>query len=173
MPMGVVLADNAGNAVLPAAAALADNLANPTTPLVGAASLLWDGGQWVRRRVPNTFKFIDNNGSNSTLWTPGAGKKFCLKRLTFSYSMNAAQSVAGVVSVVLKDGGSGGTTIFNSVDTYVPGAALTTTPGMTSPFILDFGEKGFLSAAANNTLWIQAAALTAGFWSVSAFGTEE
>ncbi len=33
---------------LPAAAALSDTAANPTTPMIGAAVLYWDGTQWVR-----------------------------------------------------------------------------------------------------------------------------
>lgn len=33
---------------LPAAAALSDTTANPTAPMVGAAVMYWDGGQWLR-----------------------------------------------------------------------------------------------------------------------------
>ena len=33
---------------LPAAAALADNMANPTTPLIGACQMVWDGSNWDR-----------------------------------------------------------------------------------------------------------------------------
>ena len=33
---------------LPAAGALADNMANPTTPLIGACNMVWDGGFWDR-----------------------------------------------------------------------------------------------------------------------------
>lgn len=35
---------------LPTAAALSDTTANPTTVMVGAAKMLWDGTQWVRER---------------------------------------------------------------------------------------------------------------------------
>jgi hypothetical protein len=48
----LVTADATGvqvNTELPTAAALADNLGNPTTPLIGACLLEWDGTQWVRK----------------------------------------------------------------------------------------------------------------------------
>jgi len=33
---------------LPVAGVLADNMANPTTPLIGACNMVWDGGTWDR-----------------------------------------------------------------------------------------------------------------------------
>lgn len=41
---------------LPTAAALADNMANPTTPLVGAVQMAYDGTQMGRRRSLEAFK---------------------------------------------------------------------------------------------------------------------
>jgi hypothetical protein len=50
-PMNVtVVSGGAGSpdTELPTAAALADNVANPTTPMVGAAAMGWDGAVWQR-----------------------------------------------------------------------------------------------------------------------------
>jgi len=47
---------------LPAAAALSDTTANPTAPMVGGATMLWDGTQWVRG--------LSAAGGNNT---PGGG----------------------------------------------------------------------------------------------------
>ncbi len=47
---------------LPAAATLSDTTANPTAPMVGGATMLWDGTQWVRG--------LSAAGGNNT---PGGG----------------------------------------------------------------------------------------------------
>ena len=62
------LASGSGGAVvdteLPAASALADNMANPTTPLIGACSLGWDGSNWDRT---NTFPGSTDTRSPTTI----------------------------------------------------------------------------------------------------------
>jgi hypothetical protein len=46
----------------PAAAVLSDALANPTTALLGASNLLWDGTQWVRQRQAVTGSITSLTG---------------------------------------------------------------------------------------------------------------
>lgn len=118
---------------LPAAAALADATANPTTPLVGAAQLNYNGATFDRVRVANIFKAQSAVSINAeaTIWTPVAGKKFRV----MGYHLSA--SVAG--NITIKDNTAGTTIII------IPSGA------GGSGAVVDFGN-GILSAAANNVL---------------------
>jgi hypothetical protein len=118
---------------LPAAAALADAASNPTTPLVGAALLGFNGTTWDRLRTPTTYKALAAVaiGSIATVWTPASGKKFRL--------MGGSISVSAAVSILFEDNAAGATII------QLPKLAVDT------PYNFDLGN-GILSAAANNVL---------------------
>src|SRR5271166_7180262 len=99
------------------------------------AHLVFNGTTWDRLRTPVIFKAL--NGvvitSETTIWTPAAGKKFRLMGGVLSVGVAAG-------NVVLKDN-TGGTTIL-----IIPAGALNT------PFPLLGMGNGILSAAANNVL---------------------
>ncbi len=138
---------------LPVAAALADGASNPTTPMVGAALLVWNGASWDRQRTPNVFKPVAavavTAGTPVNLWTPASGKKFRL--MGFALSL----SVAG--AVILKDAA----------------AELARTPSMAAGIGLVSPPmgNGYLSAAADNILKIDVTAT--GSVNGYVFGTEE
>lgn len=123
---------------------------------------------WQAVRIPNIFKTATATASgNTALWTPTTGKKFRLMRLVFQLTGNAAQSVAGVLTIDLQDN----TTSTNiSFSAFVPGVAGTT---FADYQYIDLGN-GILSAAANNVLNINlSSALTSGNVRIIAMGTEE
>lgn len=121
---------------LPAAAALSDALANPTTSIIGAANLVWDAGAaaWKRAHAPTIFKDMATVTITTitTIWTPTSGKKFRLLGGTFS--------VSAACSVLFEDN-AGGTTIYR-------------TPKLLAdtPYNMDLGPLGKLSASVNNIL---------------------
>lgn len=118
---------------LPAATALADAASNPTSPIVGAALLVWNGASWDRLRAANIHKDLNAAaiGTIATVWTPAGGKKVRL--------MGGMISVSAAVSVLFEDNGAG-TTVCR-------------TPKLLAdtPYNFDLGQ-GVLLAAANNVL---------------------
>lgn len=113
--------------------------------------LVYNGLTFDRQRTPAIFKSQNAVAvaTETTVWTPAAGKKFRLMRLV------VASSVAG--NLVFRDGTAG--TIIAVVPT-LAGA----------PIYLDFGN-GILSAAANNLLTCTGPA--ASTLSGMIYGTEE
>jgi hypothetical protein len=103
--------------------------------VVAAAGFLWSGTGFTRAREINTVKAAQANalanGADLTLWTPGAGKKFRLRRV------RGRVSAAGRYE--LRDGT--GTVL---VYLYLQANEWVT--------ILDMEANGYLSAAANNAL---------------------
>lgn len=139
--------DGASGLLLPSPAALADALANPTTTLIGALGLVYapSGGtaQWERLRTPNVFKTVSlsSGTAETTIWTPGSGRKFRLMGFWFKVGSTAAV-------LTFKDG-SGGATIF-------VGAAT----GNDNTGAVNLGN-GILSGAANNVLTVTRSGSTA------------
>lgn len=68
---------------LPAAVALSDALSNPTTPLIGGATLYWDGSQWLRwqRNVKTltvsaaTLANVSASASSTTVFASNANAR--------------------------------------------------------------------------------------------------
>lgn len=122
------------------------------------------------QRTPNIFKTVAATAAgNTAVWTPAAGKKFRLMRVSIQITSNAAQSVAGVFTVDLQDSAST-TNITSSF--FVPSTAGTAFQ-MDDQVWMDLGN-GVLSAAANNVLNVNlSAALSSGVVRVVAMGTEE
>ena len=157
---------------LPAAAALADNLANPTTPQIGADSLLWNptNAQWERARTPVIWKVVNATAAgNTALWTPTAGKKFRLMGCIVNVSGGVGLAAAGEEVIELRDSA----TVVLRVAVRLPAAAGVVV-GTDLIEQLDFPGNGYLSAAANNVLNVNlGTAVTAGNVVVNAWGTEE
>jgi hypothetical protein len=121
------------------AALLADadamaNLAAGVLP-VQARNVLFNGATWERWRNPNVFKSPSAVviTSETTIWTPGAGKKFRLMGGVITQGV-----VTGAIT--FKDNTAGATIIIIPPNTI----------GVAIAFAL--GGNGFLSAAANNVL---------------------
>ena len=96
---------------LPAAAALSDALANPTTPLIGSASLAWDGTQWLRSKGDAT----------SGLYVQAHSPRVKTYRATF----NVAAGAAGTAVEVL--GPTSGSSEILEIYLTKPSAAVTLT----------------------------------------------
>ena len=116
--------------------------ANPTTPLVGAPLLVYNGATWDRVRTANKFGDMSavSITSIATVYTPTSGKKFRL--------MGGCISVSAACSVLFEDN-TAGNTVFR-------------TPKLLAdtPYNFDLAN-GFLSAAANNVLKATASAAAA------------
>lgn len=106
---------------LPAAVALADNLANPTTALVGACVLAWDGatwdrwtgavtqsGTWTVTGAGGTFPVTDSGGSltvdNAVLSVVGGGTEATAQRVTIATDSTGVLSVDDNGSSLTVDG---------------------------------------------------------------------
>lgn len=103
--------DGGAGAQFPAPGALGDADGNPTTVLLGAALMGWDGAAWVRaRQIATVFKTFDFTAATTeqTLWTPASGKKIRVlglfaqvgssaSKLTFK---SGASNPAGTVQVI-------------------------------------------------------------------------
>lgn len=134
--------------------ALADGSLNPNVFTIGADQLVFNGQFWDRLRTPKVFTPLSAVviTSETTIWTPAAGKKFRLMGFCL------AQGVA-TGAVTLKDN-TAGTTILvipqNTIGVF-----------MLSPPM----GNGILSAVANNVLTATGASTETltGF----VFGTEE
>jgi hypothetical protein len=113
-----------------------------------------DGTAQEQRRIMKVFKVM--NGQSLTLntdagiWTPAAGKRFRLMRITAWASVAAA--------LLLKDGAAG--TVIAATGVAAGGA----------PMVVDFGQ-GILSGLADRVLNINPSASTV-LWGV-VMGTEE
>ncbi len=118
---------------------------------------LIDGVNWYGERAINVYKPIAaaSDTVEKTIWTPAAGKKFRVRRMVFT--VNAA----GACTITIRDN-TAGTTIM-SLD-FATGVSVVVT--------IDFGELGYLSAAANNVLTVQASTSAAAVKGV-AMGNEE
>lgn len=68
-----VVVPGAVDTELPAAAALGDNVANPTTPMIGAANMLWVSGatQWIRQGVASQVGDSATGGSSPSVMLYG------------------------------------------------------------------------------------------------------
>ncbi|MCC6629654.1 MAG: hypothetical protein IT340_19930 [Chloroflexi bacterium] len=145
-------ADAATGSLFPSPAALGDAVSNPTTPLLGAAQMVWDGVQWVRMRAAVVFKTIDlgSGTTETTIWTPASGKKFRW--------LGGVLVTGGGTALTFKDG-SGGSDIFK---TRLAAAGDQT---------LALGPLGILSGAANNVLTVTRGTNTTLIGTV--WGTEE
>ena len=130
------------------------------------------GASAFYHRTPGKFKSaVATASGNTAVWTPTTGKKFRLMRFMLVLTDEAAQGVAGDITVKFQDAT---TDIGISLPVYVPAAAIGSPIGeaWTSGWI-DLGN-GILSAAANNVLNINlSAALTGGTFGVLTAGTEE
>ena len=155
------------------------NIAGSAIPmwLVNAALMSLTAGTDVNGtleplRTPSIFKSaVATASGNTAVWTPTTGKKFRLLRFMLVLTDEAAQAVAGDITVKFQDAT---TDIGISLPVYVPAAAIGSPIGeaWTSGWI-DLGN-GIVSAAANNVLNINlSAALTGGTFGVLTAGTEE
>lgn len=133
--------------------------------------LLFNGTSWDGQRTPSVFKNITATASGDTaVWTPTTGKKFRLMGFAINVTANAAQSVAGVLNVVLRDAT---TPIGLGYSVFVPGAAGANFQDDSSMGFIQLGN-GYLSTTTNNVLNINlSAALTSGVVQIVAIGTEE
>lgn len=126
---------NAVDTELPAAAALADAASNPTTPMIGAALLGYNGASWDRVRVQNVRKDVSavTITTIATVWTPASGKKFRL--------MGGSISVSAACNVLFEDNSAGA------------GNFVWRTPKLLAdtPYNFDLGN-GKLSATADQVL---------------------
>lgn len=122
--------------------------------LQAAQQLVFNGATWDRLRAPNVFKNLSAVviTSETTIWTPAAGKKFRL--MGFCLTQGVATG-----AVVLKDNTAGTTILIIPPQTIAVAFA---SPPM---------GNGILSAAANNVLTATGASTETltGF----VFGTEE
>lgn len=163
-----------GTLVTSAAAAAttpADATSNASIPGPQAFNMVFNGATWDRQRTATVFKTCTATASGSTAcWTPAAGKKFRLMGYCLDVTANAAQSVAGVITIDLLDSAA---STNNTWSTFIPGAAGTTLTASDQACNYSMGN-GVLSAAANNVLNVNlSAALTAGLVRVRLWGTEE
>jgi hypothetical protein len=143
------------NEELPAAAALADAMANPTTTLIGAIDVVFNGSTFERRRTANVFKSFSGSviTSETAIWTPTSGKKFRIMGFVVTQTVAAGD-------ITVRDG-TGLATILT-----IP----STPTGQPLAFPLG-GGNGILSGAINRVLTMQGVSTEAisGF----VYGTEE
>lgn len=113
----------------------ADALAPSSSPAFNSWDYRYNGATWDRQRIPSVFKNLSAVviTSETTIWTPAAGKKFRLMGYCLS------QGVA-TGAVTLKDNTAGTTILILPANTI--GVA----------FCSNFNGNGILSAAINNVL---------------------
>ena len=105
----------------------------------------------------------------TTIWTPSASRRFRLMGYRITLSANAAQAVAGIVTLTFNDNV---TAIGLSEDIFVPSAAGTTIGLFSTPWTM-LGN-GYLSTTQANTLNVTLnTAITTGGARVICIGTEE
>lgn len=129
---------------------VADATTGTTTP--SSAPYGFNGATFDRIRVGKVYKYIEYlnlpTSTNTTIWTPAAGKKYRL--------MGISIATSATVHLHIRDSG----TIFHSVR--LQGSTVT----------FDFGN-GYLSALANNVLEVRNdSGTTTNVW-ITAWGTEE
>jgi len=148
----------------------------------GTTSLTSDpgiGNSAQALRTPAIFKTVAFTTATSTaVWTP-TSKKFRLMRFMIDLTSNASQTVGGVLSISLNDGGTafggGSNTTNNGIafSVFVPTTTVTTGFGGYTTGWIDLGN-GYLSTTAGNALNIAiSTALVNGTVSISVCGTEE
>jgi hypothetical protein len=123
-----ILAANFPTAVVPG-----DATNGPTIPQIQNFPMLWNGSTWDRKRVASIVVPLSNiavSTSPASIWTPSSGKKFRI--------MGGTVSLSASVTLAFQDAG----TTF---------AIFSMTSGTNLP--LNFGENGYLSTAANNSLF--------------------
>jgi hypothetical protein len=118
-----------------------DGQSNPVAPFVAACPYLYRGdGTWDRLRTPVVHKVVVGVTitTETTIWTPAAGKKFRLMAILFTLS--------SATRLTLRDNTAG--TQFVVV---APNAGL--------PTVLVYPGNGYLSSSINNVLTAQSAAI--------------
>lgn len=172
--LGVELLDAAGNQIT----SFPGSVTQGTSPWVVSFSapqhvIVDSAGTTLPVNIPTAtiFKTAQATASGSTaVWTPAAGKKFNVQWVRVILTENAAQAVAGVVTIDLLDAAVSTHLTF---DVYVPGVALSTTPGDAYDSGWMYLGSGILSSTINNLLNVNlSSALTAGNVRVIAAGTE-
>jgi hypothetical protein len=140
--------------------------ANKTVTLSRGA--LFNGTSFDRQRTSTTFKSATATAAgNTAIWTPTAGKKFRLMRVTMKLTNSATLASAGNLLAQLFDGAAGVIGIANNWFVGASGNA------QHQSYNFDLGN-GYLSSAANNVLNVNlSVALTAGLLSITVAGTEE
>jgi hypothetical protein len=160
------MGDVNGNPAMPQLA-YGDGLAYP----IAASQYGYTGSAQNRLRTPTVFKTTTATASgNTAVWTPTSGKKFRLMRFMITLTANVSLASAGLEEVTFQDATTGMPVGFSE---YVPGTAVTTTPGGFTTGWIDLGN-GILSASANNVLNINlGTTLATGECRVLVCGTEE
>ena len=132
-----------------------DNVYNPATSAFEA------------QRTPTVFKYAAASAAgNTAVWTPASGKKFRL--MGFILVPSAGLAAAGQTLLKLTDGA---TDWGMDLLIYLPIAASIVAQ---APIIVNLPGNGHLSTTADNVLNANlSAALTAGAFSITAWGTEE
>jgi hypothetical protein len=140
--------------------------ANKTVTLSRGA--VFNGATFDRQRTTNIFKSATATAAgNTAIWTPAAGKKFRLMRVTMKLTNSATLATAGNLLAQLFDGAAG---VIGIANNWFVGASGNT---QHQSYNFDLGN-GYLSSAANNVLNVNlSAALTAGLLSITVAGTEE
>lgn len=118
----------------------ADGDAQTTALLTGARQQFWNGGSWQLGRTPATWKVVVGVTitTETTVWTPAAGKKFRVMAIYFTSS--------SAVRVTFRDGTAG--TQF-----------CVTAPNAGLPNAVVFPGNGYLSSTINNVLTAQSSAV--------------
>lgn len=125
-------------------------------------------------RHPDTFKqaTLGAGSTSVNLWTPASGRKARILRYGFEVTGDANKGAAGVLTLSLYDGGSGGVQTPFVHSFAVPAAA--GTGGTLLAKEIDLGELGYLSAAADNLITaVLTGALTGGNIRFRVAGVEE
>lgn len=97
---------------LPTAGTLSDALSNPTTPMIGANNLVWEGAQWSRMKADAA---LAGNGINSNvggILAAGTGPGFSIR-----YNPTALGTAANSASTIDVDGASAVTLAVNTTTT--------------------------------------------------------
>jgi hypothetical protein len=102
----VVLYGPTGAALFPTAAALADGAANPTTPLLGAAHLLFNGTTWDRARATVEATLLAS-ASRTTTQTSADIPTYNARNLQVVIDMTVVGTGSVTVTINGKDSASG------------------------------------------------------------------
>jgi hypothetical protein len=119
---------------LPAAGALADGASNPTTPMIGANLMGWNGATWDRVRVQSVSYDMSAIAITTvaTVATPTSGKQIRL--------MGGSFSVSAACSVLFENNAASGGVIFRTPQLIA-----------NTPYNFDLGN-GVLVTTANHVL---------------------
>lgn len=86
---------------LPAAGALNDNMTNPTTPLVGACGMVFDGSTWDRQKGDATDGTLVNLGANNDV-TVTSGTVTANAGTNLNTSLLATEATLGSVKTAVE-----------------------------------------------------------------------